>query len=71
MGINYRIRQVHRWTSIVFTMLVILTFIASMRPQAIEWVFYLPLAPLFVMLVTGLYLFALPYFQKGRSGTNT
>lgn len=71
VGIHHRIRQIHRWASIVFTLLVILVFIASMRPQPVEWVFYLPLAPLPVMLPTGLYLFALPYFRKARSGVNT
>lgn len=71
MGLQYRIRQIHRWASVVFTVFFILVFIASMRPQPVEWVFYLPLAPLFVMLPTGLYLFALPYFWKARSGTNT
>lgn len=71
MGLQYRIRQIHRWASVVFTVFFILVFIASMRPQPVEWVFYLPLAPLFVMLPTGLYLFALPYFRKARSGTNT
>ena len=35
-----------------------------------EWVYFLPLTPLFLMLVTGLYLFALPYFsgRRGKSG---
>lgn len=69
MGLQNRIRQIHRWASIVFTLFFILVFLASMRPQPIEWVFYLPLAPLFVMLPTGLYLFGLPYFRKAGPRT--
>src|SRR5262249_61624755 len=32
------------------------------------WVVYSPLPPLFLMLVTGLYMFALPYLPKWRPG---
>lgn len=71
MGLHYRIRQIHRWASVVFTLFVILVFIASTRPEPVEWLFYLPLAPLFVMLPTGLYLFALPYVRKARPERNT
>ena len=59
------IRQFHRWTSIVFTLSVIATFIALSQEQPIVWVSYVPLLPLFLLLFTGLYLFALPYFGRG------
>lgn len=52
--------------SIVFTALVIVVFVFSTRPEPPEWVFYLPLPPLALMLVSGLYLFALPYLPKRR-----
>lgn len=66
---NHWIRQSHRWLSIVFTLTVIANFVARAgggEPAA--WITYSPLPPLFLMLATGLYLFALPYLGKGRRG---
>jgi hypothetical protein len=66
---NHWIRQSHRWLSIVFTLTVIANFAA--RAQGGEppaWITYSPLPPLFLMLLSGLYLFALPYLAKGRGG---
>jgi archaellum biogenesis protein FlaJ (TadC family) len=60
------IRQLHRWISIAFTLSVIATFIALALPAPIVWVSYVPLLPLFLLLATGLYLFALPYIAKWR-----
>jgi len=63
-------RQVHRWLSIVFTVTVIANFVAmgikrgAMPPP---WVTYSPLLPLGLLLITGLYLFALPYAIRWRS----
>lgn len=64
---SHFIRQFHRWMSIIFTALVIFVFIASTRPAPPEWVFYIPLPALVLMLVSGLYSFALPYFRKSRA----
>jgi hypothetical protein len=36
--------------------------------QPAEWVYFLPLAPLALLMLSGIYLFALPYLRKG--GTN-
>lgn len=62
------IRPLHRWTSIAFTLTVLANFVALARgagaPPA--WVTYAPLLPLAVLLLTGLYLFALPYVRKRR-----
>lgn len=61
-----RVRVVHRWVSIVFTGAVIANFVAmGMRSQA-EWVGYLAIPPLLLLLGTGLYLFMLPYLARGR-----
>lgn len=68
MGVNRTIRQVHRWTSIIFAAIVIAIFaMLGMGQQPVEWVYYLPLPPLAVLLLTGLYMFALPYLGKRRS----
>jgi hypothetical protein len=65
---NTWIRQTHRWVSIAFTVSVIVTFVALQRPKPIVWVSYVPLLPLAVLAVTGLYLFAVPYFSRWRGG---
>ncbi len=39
--------------------------------QPPAWVTYSPLLPLALLLFTGLYLFALPYATKWRSGRRT
>lgn len=65
---NKWIRQTHRWLSIAFTLTVIVSFIAIAQEDPVEWVFYLPLPPLALLLFSGLYLFVLPYAAKWRSG---
>jgi hypothetical protein len=68
---NKWIRQTHRWLSIAFTVAVIANFVALAQadggtPPA--WVTYSPLLPLFLLLFSGLYLFALPYVGRWRGG---
>jgi cellulose synthase/poly-beta-1,6-N-acetylglucosamine synthase-like glycosyltransferase len=65
---NNLIRQSHRWLSIAFTVSVIVTFVALAQEKPVVWVSYVPLLPLALLLFTGLYLFALPYAAKWRSG---
>jgi membrane protein CcdC involved in cytochrome C biogenesis len=59
------IRQIHRWLSIIFTATVIANFLAMALGEPPAWVVYSPLPPLFLMLVTGLYMFVLPYLPRG------
>ncbi|KKC32944.1 hypothetical protein [Devosia psychrophila] len=61
------IRQSHRWISMAFTLTVIANFIAIGMGHAIPWLYYLPLPPLFLLLGSGLYLFALLYVGKWRA----
>ena len=69
MNWNIWIRQVHRWTSIVFVIVVMLIFIMlGMGRQPPNWVYLLPLLPLALLALTGLYLFVLPYRARARSG---
>ena len=60
------IRQIHRWLSILFTLSVIVTFIALALPEPLVWVSYIPLAPLFLLMASGLYMFALPSIARRR-----
>jgi hypothetical protein len=67
---NHFIRQFHRWTSIVFTITVIanITAIATGNAENPPGLLtYSPLLPLALLLLTGLYLFALPYIARRRA----
>jgi hypothetical protein len=68
---NNLVRQTHRWLSIAFTVSVIVTFIALARQNPVIWVSYVPLFPLALLAVTGLYLFVLPYATRWRRGQRT
>jgi hypothetical protein len=64
---NFWIRQTHRWLSIAFTLTVIANFaVRGMGHEPPDWIVYAPLPPLFLMLLTGLYMFVLPY-TAGRA----
>ena len=67
MSWNIWIRQTHRWLSIVFTATVVANFAAMALGEPPAWIVYAPLPPLFLMLLTGLYMFALPYTGKRRA----
>ena len=67
MNWNMSIRQIHRWLSIIFTLTVIANFGTMAFGKPPSWVVYSPLPPLFLMLLTGLYMFALPYAAKRHS----
>ena len=66
MNWNKWIRQIHRWLSVVFTLSVIITFIALSQKEPLVWVSYVPLAPLALLFLSGLYLFVLPYITKKK-----
>jgi hypothetical protein len=68
---NMWIRQIHRWLSIIFTVAVIINIVAMMWEQQAVWVGLLALFPLIFLMLTGLYLFVLPYTAKGRSAPRT
>ena len=63
-----RIRQLHRWISMAFTITVVANFgaLALLGGAMPPWVTYASLLPLAVLVLSGLYLFALPYAAKGR-----
>ena len=67
MNTSAWIRQIHRWLSIAFTATVIANFAVRAFGEPPAWITYSPLPPLFLMLFSGLYMFALPYAAKRRS----
>ena len=70
MNWNKWVRQFHRWVSLAFTITVVAVFASMALGQSAEWVYYLPLIPLALLLPTGLYMFVLPYAVK-RGGSRT
>ena len=63
------IRQIHRWVSIIFVTIVIAIFIMlGVGSEPASWVYFVPLLPLALLVLTGLYMFLLPYVGRRRSG---
>jgi hypothetical protein len=68
---NNWIRQIHRWLSIAFTVAVIVNIVALAQKEPAVWVGFLALLPLVLLMLTGLYMFVLPYATRWRSGGRT
>lgn len=66
MNWNAWVRQGHRWLSMAFTAAVITNIVAMSLGEPPAWVVYSPLPPLFLLLLTGLYMLALPHAAKLR-----
>ena len=62
-------RNLHRQASIVFVVIVLFDAVFAALGTPPEWLFFLPLVPLAVLLVTGGHLFALPYRHRSRRAT--
>jgi cellulose synthase/poly-beta-1,6-N-acetylglucosamine synthase-like glycosyltransferase len=63
---NNWIRQIHRWLSIAFTVAIVANVVAMVQEKQAVWVGLLALFPLVLLLLTGLYMFVLPYAAKWR-----
>lgn len=65
MAVNRIVRQGHRWLGMFFTLTVLANFAAmAIMAQPPAWLTYAPLAPLALIIPSGIYLF----FRPGRSG---
>lgn len=68
MSWNRWIRQTHRWLSVIFTAAVLVNIVLNVAPLVSEEVAtvvgMVTLLPLTLLLVTGLYLFVLPYISR-------
>lgn len=67
MSCNKWMRQTHRWLSMAFTAAVIFNGIVVARGKYANWMGFLAVVPLFLLLFSGLYLFVLPYAAKWSS----
>ena len=65
------VRQTHRWVCIAFTVGVIVNIVAIALKKYTTLVGLSALLPLILLLLTGLYLFVLPYATKWRSVRGT
>jgi hypothetical protein len=61
------IRQTHRWLSIAFTVAVIVNVVAMVLEKQAVWVGLLALFPLILLMLSGLYMFVLPYTARQRA----
>ncbi len=66
---NARMRALHRWISVAFTLAVLANFAVTPlgNEQLGMTVGGLTLLPLVLLMITGLYLFALPYLGRAKS----
>ena len=71
MNWNKWIRQIHRWLSMAFTVAVIVNIIAIAQKKYTTSLGLLAVLPLALLVLTGLYLFVLPYVAKWGSGRST
>ncbi|MBW8302184.1 MAG: hypothetical protein K0M60_21540 [Hydrogenophaga sp.] len=73
---NKWIRQIHRWLSLAFTLAVVANIAAMGLAEPAVWIGLLALVPLIPLLLTGIYLFALPLIslqsrgERGRGGSS-
>ena len=66
MNWSYWIRQSHRWLAVAFTVAVLLNLGALGLEEYPTWVGFLALAPLWLLLFTGIGLFVQPYLVRWR-----
>lgn len=63
---NKWIRKTHRWLSIIFTVVAVANIAALVLQAQATWLGLLALPPLILLMLSGLYLFALPYLGPAR-----
>lgn len=64
MSASVFIRQFHRWTSVGFVAAFLFTSTVLSLKLPLPWAVYSPLPFLFLLAITGIYMFALPYLGR-------
>ena len=67
MTVHALIRTSHRWLGFVFTLTVVANFAAMAQGEPPLWLVYAPLAPLALLMISGLYMFFRPYVARRRA----
>lgn len=65
---NERVRQAHRVVALGFVATAVVT-VAAVAVQGPDWMFYLPLPALALLLLSGLYLYVAPHLGSRRRAT--
>jgi len=65
-GVQGWIRQGHRWLGIILTLSILANFVAMAFGPPPSIIVYAPLAPLALLLFSGLYMFFLPYVRRAE-----
>ena len=67
-----RVRQIHRWLSVVFTLAFVVNIAVNLSgDQALATLVGLATVPVILLLmITGLYMFILPYTGRARAGAH-
>lgn len=60
-------RTAHRWLGMLLIVLTLANIIAYATGNAMDWLTYAPLLPLFLLMPSGLVMFLQPYLAK-RAG---
>jgi hypothetical protein len=60
--------RAHRWLAAAFTVAAMANIVALVRGVQAVWIGLLALLPLVLLMLTGLYMFALPYAAKWHRG---
>jgi hypothetical protein len=65
---NGKVRQFHRWVAVAFTLIVVAYIVVMSTGTGAppEWLTYLPLLPLALLQLTGLYLLVQSWRGGGR-----
>ena len=71
MDLKKGIRKTHRWVSTLFVATVVANFAVMAFGAPPMWLVYAPLPPLLFLMLTGIYLFILPFATRRRSGEIT
>jgi hypothetical protein len=58
------LRQVHRWSGLLFSIAAIVNIVAVILQVNAQWLGLLAVAPLLVLLPTGLYMFVRPHLAR-------
>jgi quinol-cytochrome oxidoreductase complex cytochrome b subunit len=69
MNWNALIRTSHRWLAIAFTLAAIANIVALLvrgpsQDATAQWLGFAAVVPLIPMMITGLYMFFLPYVRR-------
>lgn len=68
MSLHSFTRQSHRWLGLLFTLMSVALWLSLGLGLAVpQALYFLPLAPLALMMLSGLYLFFRPYLRRATT----